>query len=218
MWGCASVFTVNISIAINLPIQEYSIVIEMLSEGRWVPFDGDDIQLEFVRIDPFIRTYLKKNGMLLLYFRVHFLNDSNSYKICMIWGIWDASCCKVSLHFLYQVANTVSSSNCLMFMESSSSRSTTTDWGTHISTPPLRQVNGYTQVSLPVFMKWHEFICIIYDFHSLPQVSVRPLQHTQYERFIPSAFPYYASVFSMMAGLFVFSIVFLHMKEKEKSD
>ncbi|KAJ0064662.1 hypothetical protein NL108_011497, partial [Boleophthalmus pectinirostris] len=41
---------------------EYSIVIEMLSEGRWVPFDGDDIQLEFVRIDPFVRTYLKKNG------------------------------------------------------------------------------------------------------------------------------------------------------------
>lgn len=46
-------------------MQEYSIVIEMLSEGRWVPFDGDDIQLEFVRIDPFVRTYLKKNGMLL---------------------------------------------------------------------------------------------------------------------------------------------------------
>lgn len=32
------------------------------------------------------------------------------------------------------------------------------------------------------------------------QVSVRPLQHTQYERFIPSAYPYYASAFSMMAG------------------
>lgn len=44
-------------------LQEYSVVIEMLSEGRWVPFDGDDIQLEFVRIDPFVRTYLKKNGM-----------------------------------------------------------------------------------------------------------------------------------------------------------
>lgn len=52
----------------------------------------------------------------------------------------------------------------------------------------------------------------------LLQVSVRPLQHTQYERFIPSAYPYYASAFSMMAGLFLFSVVFLHMKEKEKSD
>lgn len=46
-----------------LPTQEYSVVIEMLSKGSWVPFDGKDIQLEFVRIDPFVRTYLKKNGM-----------------------------------------------------------------------------------------------------------------------------------------------------------
>lgn len=43
-------------------LQEYSIVIEKLSDGKWVPFDGDDIQLEFVRIDPFVRTFLKKNG------------------------------------------------------------------------------------------------------------------------------------------------------------
>ena len=42
--------------------QEYSIVIEKLSDGKWVPFDGDDIQLEFVRIDPFVRTFLKRNG------------------------------------------------------------------------------------------------------------------------------------------------------------
>uniref|UniRef100_A0A8B9Q0F6 Dolichyl-diphosphooligosaccharide--protein glycosyltransferase 48 kDa subunit n=1 Tax=Apteryx owenii TaxID=8824 RepID=A0A8B9Q0F6_APTOW len=41
---------------------EYSIVIEKLSDGKWVPFDGDDIQLEFVRIDPFVRTFLKRNG------------------------------------------------------------------------------------------------------------------------------------------------------------
>ena len=54
--------------------------------------------------------------------------------------------------------------------------------------------------------------------YSSTQVSVRPLQHTQYERFIPSAYPYYASAFSMMLGLFIFSVVFLHMKEKEKSD
>lgn len=46
----------------SLSSQEYSIVIEQLSEGRWVPFDGDDIQLEFVRIDPFVRTFLKRKG------------------------------------------------------------------------------------------------------------------------------------------------------------
>lgn len=37
-------------------------MIEQLSNGRWIPFDGDDIQLEFVRIDPFVRTFLKKKG------------------------------------------------------------------------------------------------------------------------------------------------------------
>merc|ERR1712130_359219 len=35
---------------------------------------------------------------------------------------------------------------------------------------------------------------------------------TEYERFIGQAYPYYASAFSMMAGVFVFSLVFLHYK------
>jgi oligosaccharyltransferase complex subunit beta len=38
--------------------------------------------------------------------------------------------------------------------------------------------------------------------------------HTQYERFIPNAYPYYASAFSMMFGVFVFSFVFLYYKDK----
>lgn len=125
---------------------EYSIVIEMLSGGKWVPFDGDDIQLEFVRIDPFVRTYLKKNGG----------KYSVQFKLPDVYGVFQF---KVDYNRL-----------------------------------------GYTHL------------------YSSTQVSVRPLQHTQYERFIPSAFPYYASAFSMMAGLFVFSVVFLHMREKEKSD
>uniref|UniRef100_A0A3B3YHY2 Dolichyl-diphosphooligosaccharide--protein glycosyltransferase 48 kDa subunit n=1 Tax=Poecilia mexicana TaxID=48701 RepID=A0A3B3YHY2_9TELE len=125
---------------------EYSIVIEMLSEGRWVPFDGDDIQLEFVRIDPFVRTYLKKNGG----------KYSVQFKLPDVYGVFQF---KVDYNRL-----------------------------------------GYTHL------------------YSSTQVSVRPLQHTQYERFIPSAFPYYASAFSMMTGLFIFSVVFLHMREKEKSD
>ncbi|XP_056449500.1 dolichyl-diphosphooligosaccharide--protein glycosyltransferase 48 kDa subunit [Gadus macrocephalus] len=125
---------------------EYSVVIEMLSEGRWVPFNGHDIQLEFVRIDPFVRTYLKKNGG----------KYSVEFTLPDVYGVFQF---KVDYNRL-----------------------------------------GYTHL------------------YSATQVSVRPLQHTQYERFIPTAYPYYASVFSMMAGLFVFSIVFLHMKEKEKSD
>uniref|UniRef100_A0A8C8ATI9 Dolichyl-diphosphooligosaccharide--protein glycosyltransferase 48 kDa subunit n=1 Tax=Otus sunia TaxID=257818 RepID=A0A8C8ATI9_9STRI len=125
---------------------EYSIVIEKLSDGRWVPFDGDDIQLEFVRIDPFVRTFLQRNGG----------KYSVRFKLPDVYGVFQF---KVDYNRL-----------------------------------------GYTHL------------------YSSTQVSVRPLQHTQYERFIPSAYPYYAGAFSMMVGLFMFSIVFLHMKEKEKSD
>uniref|UniRef100_A0A1I7WYB2 Dolichyl-diphosphooligosaccharide--protein glycosyltransferase 48 kDa subunit n=1 Tax=Heterorhabditis bacteriophora TaxID=37862 RepID=A0A1I7WYB2_HETBA len=49
--------------------------------------------------------------------------------------------------------------------------------------------------------------------HDVQQVSVRPLLHTQYERFLRSAYPYYASSFSMMVGVLLFSLVFLHFKE-----
>ena len=53
--------------------------------------------------------------------------------------------------------------------------------------------------------------------YSTTQFSVRPLRHNQYERFIVSAYPYYASAFSMMVGVFLFSIVFLHYKDEPKS-
>lgn len=41
------------------------------------------------------------------------------------------------------------------------------------------------------------------------QVTVRPFHHDEYERFIPMAYPYYASAFAMMAAIFVFSVLFL---------
>jgi oligosaccharyltransferase complex subunit beta len=40
------------------------------------------------------------------------------------------------------------------------------------------------------------------------------LTRFQYERFILSATPYYASAFSMMFGVFIFSFVFLHFKDE----
>lgn len=45
---------------------------------------------------------------------------------------------------------------------------------------------------------------------SSTQQSVRPLEHTQYERFIPAAFPYYASAFSMMIAVFLFTFIQLY--------
>ena len=45
-----------------LCFQYYSIEIEELQNGKWVPFQANDVQLEFVRIDPFVRTTLSKES------------------------------------------------------------------------------------------------------------------------------------------------------------
>jgi oligosaccharyltransferase complex subunit beta len=125
---------------------EYSIEIEELSNGKWSTLNNNDVQLEFVRIDPFVRTTLKRVGTRFV----------AKFMLPDVYGV-----------FQFRV--------------------------------DYNRI-GYT----------HLF--------STTQVSVRPLQHTQYERFIPTAFPYYASSFSMMFGLVVFSFVFLHYKEKEKAE
>nr|CDQ04585.1 BMA-OSTB-1, isoform d [Brugia malayi] len=123
---------------------EYTIEIEELSNGKWEPFKGDDVQLEFTRIDPFIRTTLKNyNGKL-----------KAQFKLPDVYGV-----------FKFMV--------------------------------DYRRI-GYTHLL------------------NVQQVSVRPLQHTQYERFIYSAYPYYVSAFSMMIGVVLFSCVFLYHKEPSK--
>lgn len=110
----------------GLSPQEYSIVIEQLSDGKWVPFDGDDIQLEFVRIDPFVRTFLKRKG------------ECNSCKR----KLWEACPCLgpalvrptdtvgspswLRVSALPQLAGTASSSSCLTCTACSSSKWITT--------------------------------------------------------------------------------------------
>ncbi|XP_012464237.1 dolichyl-diphosphooligosaccharide--protein glycosyltransferase 48 kDa subunit [Gossypium raimondii] len=44
------------------------------------------------------------------------------------------------------------------------------------------------------------------------QIPVRPYRHNEYERFIPTAYPYYGAAFSTMAGFFIFSFVHLYNK------
>ncbi|SPP88539.1 dolichyl-diphosphooligosaccharide--protein glycosyltransferase 48 kDa subunit [Drosophila guanche] len=121
----------------------YTIAIEELVAGQWQAYKASDIQLEFVRIDPFVRTFLKqtKTG-----------SYEARFKIPDVYGVYQF---KVDYNRV-----------------------------------------GYTHL------------------YSTTQVSVRPLEHTQYERFIPSAFPYYTSAFSMMIGVFIFSFVFLHFKDE----
>lgn len=117
---------------------EYWATIETLKDGKWVPFQADDIQLEFVRIDPFVRITLK------------FEKDRyvGRFRIPDVYGVYQF---KVDYKRL-----------------------------------------GYTYL------------------YSTTLVSVRPLEHTQYERFISSAYPYYFSAFSMMFGVYIFSFVFLY--------
>lgn len=52
--------------------QVYRIEIEELKKNKWQPFESNDVQLEFVRIDPFIRTTLQKkpNGVYEAIFKV----------------------------------------------------------------------------------------------------------------------------------------------------
>lgn len=127
----------------------FTITIEEFKDGKWIAYNANDVQLEFVRIDPFVRlTLTPKNGKF-----------EGKFTIPDVYGVYQ---------FKVDYVRT-----------------------------------GLTRL------------------YSATQYSVRPLRHDQYERFILSATPYYASAFSMMVGVFLFSFVFLHFKDepvKSKSE
>ena len=122
----------------------YTIDIEEYKGGKWIPFNGKDVQMEFHRIDPFVRVTLTNNNGHLV----------GKFKIPDVYGVYQ---------FKVDYVRT-----------------------------------GLTRL------------------FSTTQFSVRPLRHDQYERFIYSAYPYYASAFSMMFGVCIFSVVFLHFKDETK--
>eukprot|EP00092_Neocalanus_flemingeri_P010237 GFUD01011028.1.p1 GENE.GFUD01011028.1~~GFUD01011028.1.p1 ORF type:complete len:461 (+),score=118.70 GFUD01011028.1:75-1385(+) len=121
----------------------YSVTMSELVKGEWVPFMGQDVQMEFVRIDPFTRQMMVNSAGKL----------TARFIIPDVYGVFQF---KVNHNRL-----------------------------------------GLTRVATNT------------------QVSVHPLKHDMYERFIVSAYPYYASAFSMMGGVLIFSIIFLHHKELE---
>ncbi|KAL5104657.1 Dolichyl-diphosphooligosaccharide--protein glycosyltransferase 48 kDa subunit [Taenia crassiceps] len=116
-------------------------IVEKDANGVWRDYVAEDIQLELVRIDPFIRRNLP--------FRNH--GYEMRMKLPDVYGVFKLV---VDYHR-----------------------------------------TGYTSV------------------FSATQISVRPFTHTQYERFITSAYPYYASAISMMLGVFLFSFVYLYLRE-----
>jgi len=123
---------------------EYHITVEELKDGKWRAFQSNDVQLEFVRIDPFVRTTLEPSATGRF---------SKIFKVPDVYGVYQF---KVEYNRV-----------------------------------------GYTRV------------------YNTTQVAVRPFLHTQYERFIACAHPYYASAFSMMMGVFLFSLVFIHHREPQ---
>jgi oligosaccharyltransferase complex subunit beta len=127
---------------------KFSIVIEELVDGKWAPFNANDVQLEFIMLDPYVRVNLKNDGKGKFF---------TTFTAPDVYGIFTF---KVDYHRV-----------------------------------------GYSGLT------------------ELARAPVRPFRHDQYERFIPSAFPYYAGAFSMLAGLFIFSVVFLyHQDDKKKKN
>lgn len=130
-----SIYTIRDEITYSLNIEEWK-------DGKWVPFQSDDVQLEFIMLDPYLRIPLKADGRG---------NFSTDFIAPDVYGVFTF---KVEFH---------------------------------------KRGYGFVNVA--------------------SQVPVRPYRHTQYERFIASAYPYYASAISMMVGLWVFSWFFLYTKE-----
>lgn len=120
----------------------YSVQVDIMDSSNWKPFETNDIQMEFFRIDPFVR-----KTMILL----NPGNYQTTFKIPDTYGVYQF---KIS----------------------------------------------YERIGLSFL-------------NNITQISVRPLKHTQYERFIASAYPYYCSAFSMMFGTYVMSFLVLHFKE-----
>eukprot|EP01099_Mayorella_cantabrigiensis_P000463 TRINITY_DN1213_c0_g1_i1.p1 TRINITY_DN1213_c0_g1~~TRINITY_DN1213_c0_g1_i1.p1 ORF type:complete len:477 (+),score=126.39 TRINITY_DN1213_c0_g1_i1:126-1433(+) len=124
----------------------YSVEVEEFTGGKWVPYVADDIQLEFVMLDPYVRLNLARS-------------DPNSAKYSVTFTAPD-----VYGVFTFKL-----------------------DYRRH----------GYTWLTLK------------------DVVPLKPFRHNDYERFIVAAYPYYASAFSSLAGLFIFSFLFLWHREKK---
>ncbi|KAI3383652.1 hypothetical protein SNEBB_009240 [Seison nebaliae] len=131
-------------------VQFYGIL-EQFDKGEWIPMNekhsvANDLQMEFVRIDPFVRRNMQPSKDVNGRFEVKF-------QVPDVYGIYTF---KVNHERL-----------------------------------------GYTKID---------------EAH---RVKVRPLTHRQYERFIPSAYPYYASAFSMMIGVYLLSFVVLYHSDEK---
>lgn len=117
----------------------YSMIVEEKVNGHWKPFSADDMQMELVMLDPYVRKTMTSDPKTGKFTAVFTAPDS--------YGIY-------KFRVLYRRA-------------------------------------GYSVL------------------HAETKVSIRPFKHNEYERFIPSAYPYYSSAISAMLAFLVFSLFFL---------
>jgi oligosaccharyltransferase complex subunit beta len=123
----------------------YTMVVEEYRRGAWQPYRANDMQMEFVMLDPHVRKTMTCDDRGV--FKAVFTAPDN-------YGI-----------FKFRVL--------------------------------------YRRVGYSVL-------------HAETQVSIRPFKHNEYERFIFSAYPYYASAISAMTAFLVFSVSFLFSSDGRK--
>jgi len=122
----------------------FSILIEEYdgASKSWVPFKQNDVQLEFVMLDPYVRKALQRNSHGVY---------SLTFKAPDVYGVF-----KFVVRYEKQ---------------------------------------GYSFLEISSV------------------VPVHPFRHNEFERFIDVAYPYYAASFTLMAGFWLFGIVFLYSKD-----
>ncbi|CAI5464237.1 unnamed protein product [Closterium sp. Yama58-4] len=120
---------------------EFAVDIYEWAGSEWVPFKGDDVQVQFYMMSPYVLKTLSHDDKGRFF---------TSFQVPDVYGV-----------FQFKVEH---------------------------------KRLGYSTISLA------------------KQIPVRPFRHDEFERFIPAAFPYYASTFSMMIAFFVIGFVFLYHK------
>jgi len=129
-------------------MQVYELELSQWNVDKWISFKSDDVQLEIIMLDPYLRLTLNAT-------KSSPSGDSTRYtaefRLPDVYGV-----------FKFEVAY---------------------------------QRYGLTWLLVT---------------ETLP---VLPFRHNEYDRFLPVAYPYYTSAFSMMTGFLIFSAVYLYNKE-----
>lgn len=169
----------------------YSLVIEEYDAetGGWQPFKADDVQMEFVMLDPYVRTFLSHDGKGRYSVQFTIPDVYGVYKFRILYRRPGYS--TIAVNTPVGRAMGISSTHIYLYTPSA---------------PPIHP-SGPASISPACCRGWPS-LCL-----TVCQVSIRPFHHDEYERFILSAYPYYSSAFSMMAGFLVFGVFFLYSRE-----